>query len=520
MIQTLHSLLADLPVEWEGILPEAEIKIAGLEFDSRKIKPGDLFVAMKGGNVDGHQYIDSAVEKGAVAVVGMEEITSSSVPYFRVRDSREAFAWLSAAFYGHPARKMTVIGVTGTDGKTTTSSLIFEILKAAGIKAGMISTVNAVLMDEEIDTGFHVTTPEANDIQKYLAMMVDAGITHVVLETTSHGLVQQRVTGCEYDVAVVTNVTHEHLDYHHTYQEYLAAKGKLFEMLYTTATKECGNPRYAILNADDRSFESLKKLIKGPMISYSANGAGQLNAHNIRYLKNGIQFQVEHNGSTLEINCPLPGDFNVSNCLAAVGATLFALGLPREAIQKGIQGIRGVSGRMESIDLGQDFTALVDFAHTPNGLEQALKAVRRMTEKRVIAVFGSAGLRDREKRKMMAVIATRLADIAIFTAEDPRTESLDGILAEMAGAADAAGGVEGKTYYRIPDRGTAIQMGVNLAQPDDLVAAFGKGHEQSMCFGTVEYPWDDRIAMKAAVARKLGCPGPEMPVLPTLSPKK
>lgn len=505
----------DLPVKWTGSLPEHEISVTGVDFDSRKIAPGNIFVAMKGETTDGHRYIPTAVEHGAAAVVGTESLSLEGAPYFQVKDAREALAWLSAAYYDHPARRLTVIGVTGTDGKTTTSSLIFEILKAAGIKAGLISTVNAVIMDEEIDTGFHVTTPEANDIQKYLAIMVDKGITHVVLETTSHGLVQHRVTGCEYDVAVITNVTHEHLDYHHTYEEYLEAKGKLFTMLEQTVDKKAGNPRVAVLNADDQSFTPLQAFVHGPFISYSTRGSGTINSRNVEYLPEGIRFMVPIDGQDLQIECPIPGEFNVSNCLAAIGATFFGLHIPAAAVQKGISGIKGVAGRMERIDLGQDFTAIVDFAHTPNALEQALETVRRMTPRKVIAIFGSAGLRDREKRKMMAAVATRLADISIFTAEDPRTESLDGILAEMAGAAVKAGGVEGKTFYRVPDRAKAIQMGVELAQSGDLVASFGKGHEQSMCFGTVEYHWDDRVAMKAAVAGRLGVTGPDMPILPT-----
>lgn len=515
MAKTLRELMMDLPIKWEGTLPPGELPITGVEFDSRKITPGKVFVAMKGENVDGHDFIPSAIEKGAVAILGTKKISTRGTPYFLVEDSREAFAWLCASYFDHPARKLTVIGVTGTDGKTTTSTMIFDILKAAGIKAGLISTVNAVIMDEEIDTGFHVTTPEANDIQKYLSMMVDAGLTHVVLETTSHGLAQHRVTGCEYDVAVITNVTHEHLDYHHSYEEYLAAKGKLFEMLEQTLAKAGGNPHFAVLNADDRSYQALKSLVKGSWISYSTKGAGDLNASEIEYRPDGIHFQAVGKGQNIEIECPIPGEFNVSNCLAAIGATLVGLNIPAISVQKGISGIKGVAGRMERINLGQDFIAIVDFAHTPNALEQALHTVRQMTKQRVIAVFGSAGLRDREKRKMMAEVSTRLADVSIFTAEDPRTESLDGILEEMAGAAVKAGGVEGTTFYRVPDRGAAIQMGVDLAQPGDLVASFGKGHEQSMCFGTVEYPWDDRIAMQAAVAHRLGKKGPDMPVLPT-----
>ena len=515
----LSQIIADLPIPatYSGLLPESEI--LGIKDDSRKITPGDIFVAVKGGSVDGHRYIPAAIDRGAAAVVGTEEVSGLAIPYIQVRDSREALAWLAAAYYDHPARSLRVIGVTGTDGKTTTCNLLFNILKAAGLKTGLVSTVNAVIMDREIDTGFHVTTPEAMDIQWYLRQMVDAGITHVVLETTSHGLVQHRVTGCEYDMAVVTNITHEHLDYHGSYEGYLGAKAKLFDMLRQTTPKKMGNLRFSVLNADDRSFDYLRPRVGKNFVSYSTRGGGTIHAENIEYFPEGLRFTAVTSERSFEVDCPFPGEFNVSNCLAAISAAVLGLGISPDAAIKGIAQTRGVPGRMQRIDTGQDFIAIVDFAHTPNALQVALEALRKMTSGRLIAVFGSAGLRDREKRGMMAQVGIRIADVTVLTAEDPRTESLDSILAEMAEAARREGGVEGENFHRIPDRGHAIQFGVNGAKPGDLVAAFGKGHEQSMCFGTVEYPWDDRTAMQAAIAKRLGIPGPGMPVLPT-SPKE
>jgi len=513
--QLLSTLIHNLPIK-AGVFGDVSgILISGVQSDSRLVKPGDLFVCLSGSNTDGHKYIPNAVQAGAIAVVGSQAIDGRTVPYIRVADTREALAWFSAGLYDHPGRKLTVIGVTGTDGKTTTSNLLYQILKAAGLQAGLISTVNAMIGNDVIDTGFHVTTPEAPDVQRYLALMVEAGLTHVVLETTSHGLAQHRVTGCEYDIAVVTNVTHEHLDYHGTYDAYLQAKGKLFEHLAVTGKKERGNYYFGVLNADDRSYDYLKDLVKDNFVSYSVDGKGIVNAENIQPMEDGIDFTVKGQGFSVPVHCPIPGMFNVSNSLAAFCAAVSGLGIAPELAARGIAALPGVPGRMEVIDLGQDFTAIVDFAHTPNALKVALDAVRPMTKSRVIAIFGSAGLRDREKRKMMADVSVRNADITILTAEDPRTESLDGILAEMAGAAVTAGGVEGQTFFRVPDRGDAIRMGVKLAKPGDLVVACGKGHEQSMCFGTVEYPWDDRIAMRAALGELLGKEGPEMPRLPT-----
>ena len=255
--------------------------------------------------------------------------------------------------------------------------------------------------------------------------------------------------------------------------------------------------------------------MEGPSVSYSTKGKGTLNASEIKSNLDSIDFIAEGNGFSVPVHCPLPGDFNISNSLAALGATIYGLGIDAPVAARGIAALPGVPGRMERIDLGQPFTAIVDFAHTPNALQVALQAVRPMTKGKLIAVFGSAGLRDREKRRMMAEVSVQLADVSILTAEDPRTESLEGILAEMANAAQSAGGVEGRTFFREPDRAAAIRKAVQMAIPGDLVIACGKGHEQSMCFEITEYPWDDRTAMRAALAELMNQSGPEMPWLPT-----
>jgi UDP-N-acetylmuramyl-tripeptide synthetase len=511
----LTKLIQELPVPCQVSGNPEEVVITGIALDSRQVRPGQIFVCLTGANTDGHRYIPNAIQMGAAAVVGTQPVGGLNVPYLHVEDAREAMAYLAAGFYDHPGRKLTVIGVTGTDGKTTTSNIIYQILKRAGIATGLITTVNAMIGNEIIDTGFHVTTPESPDVQKYLAKMVDAGMTHVVLETTSHGLAQHRVTGSEYDVAVVTNVTHEHLDYHGSYESYLAAKAMLFESLAKTKEKPQGNPRYSVVNADDGSYAVLRSKAPGEITSYSVNGKGTLNASAIQPASDAIDFTVQGTGFSVPVHCPIPGEYNVSNCLAAFGATVCALGIDPATAAAAIGGLPVVPGRMERIDCGQAFTAIVDFAHTPNALTVALRTLQLVGKGRLIAVFGSAGLRDREKRRMMGEVSARLADITILTAEDPRTESLDDILAEMAGAAVSAGAVEGEDMFREPDRGQAIRRAVSMAGPDDLVAVFGKGHEQSMCFGTVEYPWDDRTAMRAALCELLGKDGPRMPDLPT-----
>jgi UDP-N-acetylmuramoyl-L-alanyl-D-glutamate--2,6-diaminopimelate ligase len=392
----------------------------------------------------------------------------------------------------------------------------------------LISTVNAVIGDEIFDTGFHVTTPDAPEVQAYLARMLAAGLTHVVLETTSHGWAQYRTDACEFDVGVVTNITHEHLDQHGSFENYRAAKARLFQSLEKTLPKPQGNPRLAVLNRDDSSYEYLSGIVRTPLVSYGLNATADIRAESVKYSPQGIHFNAVAPDFRIPVSSPLVGQYNLSNCLAALTAAVRGLGIDPGIAVHGIAALEGIPGRMERIDLGQTFSAFVDFAHTPGALRGAIKTARQMLASirplegegaggrgRVIVIFGSAGLRDRAKRRLMAEVAAELADVSILTAEDPRTESLQGILAEMAAAARSKGAVEEKTFWRLPDRGDAIRLGIRLAQPGDIVLACGKGHEQSMCFGTTEYPWDDRVAMRAALAELLGVSGPDMPALPT-----
>jgi UDP-N-acetylmuramoyl-L-alanyl-D-glutamate--2,6-diaminopimelate ligase len=510
----LKDLFVDFPLPMPAYIPDVEIN--GIAIDNRAVKPGNLFAAMRGRNVDGHDYIEKAIENGAVAIVGDRDLGGFSVPYIRIDNSRHSLTWLAAAFHDFPARKLTVIGVTGTDGKTTTSNLIHKILIAAGLKAGMISTVNAVIGDEVLDTGFHVTTPDAHDVQGYLAKMVDAGLTHIVLETTSHGWSQHRVDACEFDIGVVTNITHEHMDEHGSYENYRAAKARLFSSLEWTREKPQGNPRLGVINRDDvKSFAFLNDHIKVNRINYGLGEEADVRGVDIEYSPAGIKFMAESKDFRVAISSSLVGAYNVSNCLAALTATVHGLGIDPQVAAQGIAALENIPGRMERIDMGQNFTAIVDFAHTPNALKSALEAGRTMTQGRVISVFGSAGLRDKEKRRMMAETSAELADLTVLTAEDPRTESLDGILEEMAAGARSKGGREGETFWRVADRGEAIKFALRLAREGDIVLSCGKGHEQSMCFGKTEYLWDDRTAMRAALAEFLSVDGPPIPYLPS-----
>ncbi len=518
----------------------SEPDITAVTADSRAVTPGTIFVAVRGGTVDGHRYVGQALDRGASAVVVEAGSSAAALtpdaPLLVVPDTPEALAWLAAALHGYPARRLVMIGVTGTDGKTTTATLIHAILTAAGLRAGLISTVGAVIGDATLDTGLHVTTPDAPELQGYLARMVAAGFTHCVLETTSHGWAQRRTDACEFDVGVITNITHEHLDYHGSYEAYRAAKARLLTGLAQAARKP-GVEKCGVLNGDDESFAHLTGVFEARRLVYSqrlAAGA-EFTAVHPTFSAAGMTFSVRTPvGEIADVHTPLVGRFMISNILAALTATVGALGVSPEAARTGVAALQGVPGRLERIDLGQPFTAIVDFAHTPNALRRVLETCRELIAdggsqtprspqpqdaRRIIAVFGSAGLRDVEKRRMMAEVSAELADVSVLTAEDPRTESLDGILEMMAfgarlrGAVEGAG--EGRSFFRVPDRGDALRLAVRLARPGDLVIACGKGHEQSMCFGDVEHPWDDRVALRAALAELLGVVGPDMPTLPT-----
>jgi UDP-N-acetylmuramoyl-L-alanyl-D-glutamate--2,6-diaminopimelate ligase len=517
----LTDLLSALPTVMDHAGGDVEIR--RICVDSRHVQRGDLFLAIRGVNVDGHHFIAEAVESGAVAVIGelppgeVGQPWADDFPYVRVPNAREAWGWLCAAWHRFPSRAMTLIGVTGTDGKTTTTSLIHEILRAAGLAAGMVSTVKALIpsagpggrRETELETGLHTTTPDPPEIQRYLAQMVAGGATHAVLEVTSHGLAQHRVAGCDFDVAVVTNITHEHLDFHGSMMAYREAKTRLFRGLGSSFRKP-GVAKVSVLNRDDDSFRYLQPLPADRQIAYSLGPDADVTARDLDLQADRTLFTLCTPTGQMPVETALIGGYNVHNTLAAA-AVAVALAISLETVAEGLASVRGVPGRMECMDEGQGFVAVVDFAHTPNALTQALKTARGMIEAdgRVIVVFGSAGLRDREKRRIMGRIAGKLADVVVVTAEDPRTETLETIMYESAEATRLEGKREGVDLFVVPDRGEAIRLACQMARQRDIVIACGKGHEQSMCFGTREYPWDDREAMRLALR------GERLDTLPT-----
>jgi len=481
------------------------IEITGLASDSRQVKPGYLFVAIKGLEYAGHNFVPQALQKGAVALV-IEEGTplpeaDISFPLIVVPNSRQALAHLAAAWHGFPSRRLRLIGVTGTDGKTTTVTLVRAILEAAGHPTGIVTSVSAVIGREELDTGFHTTTPDALELQNLLARMVQAGCEYAVVEATSHGLAQYRLEACHFDVAAITNITHEHLDYHKSFQEYQEAKALLFRSLAISARKP-NVAKVSVLNVDDPSFPYLSRFPADKQIAYGLHHPADVTATEITLLPTATRFIAQTPAGSFLIQSPLVGEFNLHNLLAAI-AIATSQEISPGAIQEGVGRISGIPGRMEKIDLGQPFQAIIDFAHTPNALRNALEVARFMTRGRLFVVFGCAGLRDRAKRPMMGEIAGQLADRVIITAEDPRTEDLEAIMEAIAEGCRRAGREEGTDFWRIGDRGEAIQFAIDRAEPGDLVIITGKGHEKSMCFGTVEYPWSDHQAVKEALMRRL-----------------
>ncbi|MEA3476391.1 MAG: UDP-N-acetylmuramoyl-L-alanyl-D-glutamate--2,6-diaminopimelate ligase [Candidatus Cloacimonadota bacterium] len=480
------------------------IKISGIAFDSRDIKQGNIFVAIKGENFDGNKFIPSAIKNGAssIFIENVEYIAKSNIPCIVVPDTREALAILSAAFYNHPARKMRVIGVTGTDGKTTTATIIYQILKFAGFRVGLITSINAVIGDKIHDTGFHTTTPNALDMQKYLAKMLSAGTEYVVIEASSHGLAQHRVDMCEFDIAVITNITSEHLDYHKNLDEYQSAKLKLFNYLYNSFRKQ-NVSKVSIINKDDASYNLLENINSDIKLSYGLNNKADISACDIYFDKLQMNFDVKTPDEHFSIATSLLGRYNIYNILAAISVA-HSQKISIKSIIKGIESIKQINGRMEFISHNtSDFKVIIDFAHTPNALEKALGVARDVAENNVIVVFGCAGLRDKYKRKAMGKVAGKLADKIFITTEDPRTESVENIIGEIARGCKLANRQEGIDLFKIPDRKEAITNAILSAQEGDVVIICGKAQEKSMCFGTKEYPWDEYGVVKSALKMKI-----------------
>jgi UDP-N-acetylmuramoyl-L-alanyl-D-glutamate--2,6-diaminopimelate ligase len=492
----LHTLLESLEhpplaIHNTGEMSEP-IEIAALAYDSRKVVPGGLFVAVPGTHTDGRRFLVDAAQRGAVAALGPQIDTSDlPLPYIEVDDVRIALANLACAFYGYPAHQLCTIGVTGTDGKTTTCNLISALLDVAGKRDGLMTTANFKLCGQEWENATRQSTLEALEIQQFLRRMVDVDARYAVIEATSHGLELQRVRGCAFDIGVVTNITHEHLDFHGTIENYRRAKARLFEMLDPVRDKGLGIQAIAILNRDDVSYEILKPYCNVPILDYGFDKAATVRAVDAQLDANSTRFRAILPGAEIDIETQLAGRFNASNCLAAI-ATAYSLGVKPADIARGLASVAGVTGRMERIDEGQPFTVIVDYAHTPDSLEKVLSILRPLTRGKLLAVFGSAGERDRQKRPIMGQIAAQMSDFIVITDEDPREEDREQILREIASGAESAGKDEGRDFLCIADRTQAIATAFARARSGDTVLLAGKGHEQSIIIGREKIPWDDR----------------------------
>lgn len=504
----LHSLLAALeqpPARFHRFDPAHQaVEITGLAYDSRKVEDGTLFIAVPGTHTDGRRFLGQAAQRGALAALGapLPSGTPPPLPYIEVEDVRVALANLSCAFYGFPAQQLCMIGVTGTDGKTTTCNLITTLLETAGIRTGLMTTANFKIAGHEWENAARQSTLEALEIQQLLREMLDAQVTHAVVETTSHGLELGRVHGCNFDVGVITNITHEHLDFHKTLAAYRRAKARLFEMLDATRDKHLGRSPVAVLNRDDSSFDFLKPFCQVPILDYGIDTPATVRAVDIQLRPASTSFRVLLPDAECRIETPLVGRFNVSNCLAAI-AVAYSQGVPVDVLERGLAHTKGVAGRMERIQEGQPFTVIVDYAHTPESLEKVLTTLRSLTKGEIIAVFGSAGERDVQKRPVMGRIAAQMTSFFVITDEDPREEDREQILRDIAAGAEAVGKREGHDFLCIADRTAAIAAAFAHAQPDDTVLLAGKGHEQSMFIGQAKLPWDDRRVAREQLRLRL-----------------
>src|SRR3989338_5715247 len=442
-----------------------------ITYDSRKVKPGDVFVAIPGFKVDGTDFIRQAIANGAKVIVAENEVkVPAGVKFEKVPCARKALARLANKFYDYPSKKIKLIGITGTNGKTTTSYLIASILKKAGYKVGVIGTINGGL-----------TTTESLDLQEMLADMVEQGITHVVLEVSSHALALDRVSGCDFDIAIFTNLTHDHLDFHKTKKKYLATKLKLFENL-----KQDG---VAIVNVDDPASKDIFEVVQGEIVTY---GVGQAR-HELRSTKHnefdtkvsGIAIRQDSMSLTInsrELRTPLIGIPNVYNIVAAYQCAL-VLNIPQMIIKKGIEALQGVPGRVERIDFGQPFSVVVDFAHSPDALQKLIETYRPLTEGKIILVFGCPGDRDKDKRPVMGWIAAKLADVSIITTDDPRSEHPASIVDNIVAGIRLPGYPDIRDRCRIIiDRREAIRKALELAEKGDTVLIAGRGHEKYQYF--------------------------------------
>lgn len=465
------------------------IDIQSVEMDSRLVTKGSAFICIEGYNTDGHQYVKQAIRNGAVLIVAEKEV-KSSVPVVYVSDTKRAMAVIANTFYHHPTQALNLIGVTGTNGKTTVTNMIHTIITNQKIKTGLIGTIEMKIGDKVFET--KNTTPESLLLQKAFAKMVDEHVETAIMEVSSHALDLGRVRGCDFDIAVFTNLTQDHLDYHQTMEEYEKAKGLLFSQLGNTYGKK---RKVAILNADDPVSKTYAKQTTAHILTYGIEHGADIQATNIKMDAKGTTFDVVTPFGNGFVTLKLIGQFNIYNALAAIATTL-SYGIPLENILSSLEEMKGVSGRFEVVDEHTPYTVIVDYAHTPDSLLNVLQTTREIVSGRSIVVVGCGGDRDRTKRPKMAQIAVKEADVRIFTSDNPRTEDPVQILKDMES------GVEGEDYTTIVNRKEAIFHAVNIAEEGDVIVIAGKGHEDYQIIGSDVIHFDDREVARDAIKEK------------------
>lgn len=491
----------------EAVLPAGvpDQEVLGIAHDSRQVGPGTVFVAVQGFHADGHQFIPQAVAKGAAAVVAEHSEEGTGAPVITVRDTRIALARLAAAFYNRPSERLKLIGITGTNGKTTTSYLVKSIIEAASGTAGLIGTIAYRIGDRVYPAPN--TTPESLDIQRLLSEMEASGSGYCVMEVSSHALDLGRTAECIFEAAVFTNLTQDHLDFHKDMESYFRSKLKLFTGL--------GRDKHAVVNIDDPRGWDVIKATRARTITFGMSSKADVRpAGAIGHGIDGLSFDLLMPSGRTRIESPLIGRHNVYNILAAVGIGV-ALGFDKDSISSGVCAMKAVPGRMEKVDEGQDFGVIVDYAHTEDALIRLLEAVREVARNRVITVFGCGGDRDRTKRPRMGAAAMRGSDIVIVTSDNPRSEDPSAIISEIEsgmkglgvktgpGSLHAAGPGGGRMYAMIPDRREAIYTAIRLAGPKDVVVLAGKGHEDYQIIGDRKFRLDDREEAREALKKRL-----------------
>ena len=469
----LWQLLAGVPLTGECF--NQEMEITSISYDTRTLLPGALFVALPGAKTDGSLYIDEALAKGAAAVVCRRRPQREGV-FFTTPDPRRALALLAENWFGHPGREMTLIGVTGTNGKTTTTFLIKEMLEGAlKTQVGLIGTIQNMVGERVLPA--HRTTPESYEVQQLLREMADSGCTHVVMEVSSHALVQHRVEGLDFSVAAFTNLTQDHLDYHRTMEEYRAAKERLFH--------QC---RRAVLNLDDEAGRWYRERLACPVFTYSENkDQADLTAKGIRLYPGQVEFEAVAREQIQRVFLPIPGGFTIYNALCALSVGL-CLGLRLSECAAALRSARGVKGRVEVVPVPTAYTVLIDYAHSPNALENILLTARDFTAGRLICLFGCGGDRDRTKRPIMGSVVKELADLAVVTSDNPRTEDPEDIIRDILAGMEG----EGAQIHVEPDRRKAIAWALSQGRPGDVIVLAGKGHETYQEIQGVQYPMDER----------------------------